>query len=416
MAKSQARLKIGILSIAVMMQAASAISAAVPDMVETFSDHSTTSVQALVTIPSFSVMLFILLSSAIVKLIGKRNTVLLGLALSLVGGVIPAFTENFVIIEIGRFLFGAGTGMYTPLAVSLIGDFFTGDEQRNLVGYRSAISAFGSSLATFGAGLLLTLGWHQSYLVYGVLVAVIALFVWGYPKDADKKAEQEAEAAKAAGKGGLRGVSPIVWFGILMLFVYFNGMMVTYTSSGLAIKQMNLANQGMLSTSLAVAGFLGALVTMTYGRVFRVLGHFTPVVVMTIGAIGMFGMTVAGNMWVFTIFLIMTCSTSMLIPYVYGAILDDVPAGAKNLVISIAMAVNNCASFLSPYTVSFLGKIIGHTDSISSMRIAACLFIIDIAVFVVLAFARKKQQIASAAKNAEQAVAPAAEQVKAVAA
>ena len=114
-------LKFGILSISTMLQDAGAISVAVVGMVAAFSNHSSASVQALVTIPSFSMMLFILLNSLAVKLLGKRNTVFLGLGLALVGGVAPAITSSFTAIQICRFLYGAGTGLYTPLAVSLIG-------------------------------------------------------------------------------------------------------------------------------------------------------------------------------------------------------------------------------------------------------------------------------------------------------
>lgn len=117
-------LKFGILSISTMLQDAGAISVAVVGMVGAFSDHSTASVQALVTIPSFSMMLFILLNSLVVKYIGKRNTVIISLLLALIGGVGPAFTSSFTAIQVLRFIYGAGTGLYTPLAVSLLGDFF----------------------------------------------------------------------------------------------------------------------------------------------------------------------------------------------------------------------------------------------------------------------------------------------------
>ncbi|WP_412989843.1 MFS transporter [Pediococcus siamensis] len=384
-------LKIGLLSIALTMQASSAVSATVPNMVKYFSNQSTTSVQALITIPSFSVMLFILLSTWIVKLIGKRNTVLLGLSVSLIGGVIPAFTDNFTIVEVGRFLFGAGTGMYTPLAVSLIGDFFHGDEQRNLLGIRSAISAFGSSVATFIAGLLLVWGWHSAYFVYLVIIPVILLFVWGYPKKSETLYQKEVSEEVEDKKTKTGKVSPIVWMGILMLFVYFNGMMATYTGSGLAIQELKLSNQGFLSTSLAIGGILGAAITMFYGPIFRVLRHYTPVVVMIIGGIGMIGMAHSANMFMYTVFLVLTSSTALIVPYVYGAIMDDVPSASKNLIISIAMAGNNVASFLSPYTIALLGKLIGKTDSVTSFMIAAVLFLFDAVVFTFMALARKKQ-------------------------
>jgi hypothetical protein len=188
-----------------------------------------------------------------------------------------------------------------------------------------------------------------------------------------------------------RKVSPIVWLGILMLFIYFNGMMSLYTASGLAIQEQHLANQGFLSTSLALGGIIGAIYTMFYAPVFRLLKHFTPVVSIIIGAIGMVGMAHSSNMIMYTFFVILTTSTAMLVPYVYGSIMDDVPSKSKNLIISIAMAGNNMASFLSPYTIALIGKVTGVQSATGSFMIAAALFLIDAVIFTLMALSRKKQ-------------------------
>jgi MFS family permease len=182
-------LKAGLLAIVFMMQAAGAISASVPAMVKDFQGHSVTSVQGLISLPSFSIMLFILLSTAIVKVIGKRNTVLLGLFLGLIGGVIPAIFDSFIVTQIGRFVYGAGIGMYTPLAVSLIGDFFQGDEQRTLLGVRSSVSALGNSITTFFAGLLMTGTWNHAFFVYLIFIPILVIFIWGYPRNGAKMSD-----------------------------------------------------------------------------------------------------------------------------------------------------------------------------------------------------------------------------------
>ncbi|RMW42376.1 MFS transporter [Lactiplantibacillus pentosus] len=375
-------LKVGILSVSLMIQAASAISVAVTGMSKSFSGHSATSVQALVTIPSFSIMLFILLSNWIIRVIGKRNTVFLGTIVALVGGIGPAFTTSFVTIEVLRFLFGAGTGIYTSLCVSLIGDSFTGDEQRNLLGMQSAIATFGSSLATFIAGILVGISWQSSYLVYFLLLPVIILFAIGYPKQEQHEKATTDETVKTAAKSSHK-LPGMVIIGILILFVYFNAVMAMYTNSGLALQQMNVPGQGMLGTSLAVAGLIGGVITMLYGPIYKVLKHATPIVVCLVGAIGFFGMANATNMWIFTISIVLVTGTSLLVPYVYGVIMDSVPESSKNFAISAAMVFNNLGAYFSPYTLSFLGKSVNHTDPVTSFVICAGIMI---ALGVVLTF------------------------------
>jgi len=290
-------LKIAILAISVMLQAASAISVSVTGMIHAFSGQSATSIQSLVTIPSFSIMLFILCGNWIIKAIGKRNTVILGLTIALIGGVGPAFTANLTTIKVLRFLFGAGTGIYTSLAVSLIGDFFTGDEQRNLLGIQSAVSALGSSLSTFFAGILVGINWQSTFLVYLLLLPVIIIFMIGFPKGANNTEKETVTQETTSNSGKQSKKLPIfVIIGILVLFIYFNVVMAMYTNSGLALQQMQVKNQGMLGTALAFAGILGSLITMFYGPIFKVLKHFTPIVSCLLGAVGFFGMSHSSNM------------------------------------------------------------------------------------------------------------------------
>ncbi|OUZ25087.1 hypothetical protein A5867_002794 [Enterococcus sp. 6D12_DIV0197] len=142
-------LKLTILSISLMISAASAIAVTLPMIKNQFPDIQSATVESLVTIPSFTMMVFILLSTFIIKAIGKKNTVLLGLLLAFVGGIIPVFVSNFTIIYLSRFVLGAGTGIYNSLAIGLIGEYFSGEEQQKMLGYQTAFSTLGSSLPPF---------------------------------------------------------------------------------------------------------------------------------------------------------------------------------------------------------------------------------------------------------------------------
>lgn len=133
------KLKVGILGISLFLQVAGSNSAAIPLITKSFPKESITSAQALFTLPSFTIMLFILFSNVFIKWFGKRNTVIIGMITTIVGGLIPVFVDNFAIIVASRLLVGAGIGLFTSLAVSLIGDCFSGDEQKTLVGIQGAM-------------------------------------------------------------------------------------------------------------------------------------------------------------------------------------------------------------------------------------------------------------------------------------
>lgn len=83
------KLKVGILGISLFLQVAGSNLAAIPLIAKSFPNQSLTSIQALFTLPSFTIMLFILFSNAVIKWVGKRNTVIIGMIATIIGGLIP---------------------------------------------------------------------------------------------------------------------------------------------------------------------------------------------------------------------------------------------------------------------------------------------------------------------------------------
>ncbi len=122
--KNKVWFKTALLSISLVLTSASAISAIIPMMLNQLSGVSSSLIESVVTIPSFTMMLFVLLSGPISSRLGKKNTVMLGLLLVVIGGILPMFTTNITWILALRLVLGAGLGMFNSLAVSLISDFF----------------------------------------------------------------------------------------------------------------------------------------------------------------------------------------------------------------------------------------------------------------------------------------------------
>lgn len=387
--KNSIRLKIGILSISTLLTAASAVSGTVPMMAREFSNQNSSQIQALITIPSIAMMIFILLSSLSIKFMGKRNTVLLGLTLGLIGGILPFFTNHFYLIQIERFILGAGNGLYSTSTASLIGDLYEGDEQRKLLGIQSAVQTLGQSFATFTAGLLLRINWHVSYLVYLLFIPVIILFVTGYTAKTEKCVLSQQKVINK--KNVSHKVPVLALIAILLSFLYFNAIMPYQTDGALAIAQLHLSHQGLFSTILAVSGIIGSIITAFYSDIYRIFKHYTPVFIMLLGVVGYVGMAHAVNMIMYAIFTIITASTALIFPYIYGAVMEDVPESAKDFALSIAKIFNNLGAFLSPYTMAMTGALFGMRDPIAILKIAAGYLVFIGIIFIVLAIIRNNR-------------------------
>ncbi len=390
--KNKPLLKIGILAISTLLTAASAVSGTMPMMEKQFSGEGSANVKALLTIPSIGMVIFVLLSSIFIKYLGKRKTVLLGLFLGLIGGTLPFFINNFHVIQLSRFVLGMGNGLYSTSTASLIGDIWSGDEQRTLLGYQSAIQTFGQSLAVFVAGLLLGINWHAAYLVYLLFIPIIILFALGYTQSTENRiqAEQKEILKNAKAEKKTTNVPVLALIAILMSFVYFNAIMPQQTDAPLVTQQLNLNHQEFFSTSLALAGLVGAVFTAFYGKIYKVLKHYTPVFAMVLGIIGYWGIIHSPNMLVFTISMMIISATNIIFPYIYGAVMEDVPATSKDFFLSLAKVFNNGGAFLSPYTMALTASILDVSGPIAIIKIGMWYLVFVGIVFIILAVLRNK--------------------------
>lgn len=386
------KLKVGIIGISLFLQVAGSNLAAIPIIAKSFPNESVTTVQALFTIPSFTIMLFILFSNAVIRWVGKRNTVVIGMIATVIGGIMPFFINNFPLIVFSRLLVGAGIGLFTSLAVSLIGDCFSGDEQKTLIGVQGAMGTLGNSACTFIAGLLLGINWQSTFLYFLLVIPFLVLFMMGYTRKMEKDTtvvKAETKTADAEPKKRAK-IPAMIYVAFLMLFLYFSAFMVEATASALVIQQNKLANQGILSTEIAIAGLIGAVISMGYSKIFKVLHRYTPVVTTICGAIGFIIASQATNMGIFFIGLLFMFVSSLIIPYVYDTILSDVDSSISNLIISIAQVCNNLGAFASPYVIAFLSNMLHLSTPIDQMRISAGILVVITVVFLVMAMMHKK--------------------------
>ncbi|MDF2313330.1 MFS transporter [Lactiplantibacillus pentosus] len=119
---------IALLSLNIVEQAASVITATIPGMAKTFTNVSLVNIELITTVVSIFVTVFVLISGVIVKKIGQKQTAVLGLAIAAISSIIPAFSNSFTLIMVSRAVLGIGIGLANPLAISLIGVFFYGDQ------------------------------------------------------------------------------------------------------------------------------------------------------------------------------------------------------------------------------------------------------------------------------------------------
>ena len=177
--------KFSLLSISILLMSHLAISPVIPNLYNFYHARNPNiglaSVESLATIPAMMITIFVLLSNGVIKFIGKKNTVLLGLLLIFIFGIVPAFTTNFKVVLISRLFLGAGIGLFNSLSISMISDFFDEEHRGTMIGLRTAFLNIGKALTTFISGYLLIYGIQYTFLVYVLALPIFVIFLLFVP-------------------------------------------------------------------------------------------------------------------------------------------------------------------------------------------------------------------------------------------
>jgi len=370
-------LKISLLSASLLVACAPAINANIPAMAEAFPTIPLPMVEMLTTISSMFLMISVLTSSFIAKRLGYKQTIVLGLIIVAISGIIPAFVQNFYIILISRAMLGFGIGLFNSLLVSMISYFYDGKERTSLFGVQSACEGLGGMSITFIAGQLLKINWQAPFYAYLIAVPVTMLFIAFVPRVNTKKLLEKNIVLKQNNNVNQGSYRPIIGYTCLMFIIS-----ILYMTMGIKVSTL-MTSQGYASASDAslviIFLSLGSMISgVLFGKIFEKIEQYT----MT------FGLIVLG----FSMFLIGYASSAVIViasgfmigfayrmvfPYLINKI-NKTPVSSSSLAMSIFLAGTNLGSFLAPYGAIVLQNISGN----QSLR---NLFYVDGIGFIILA-------------------------------
>ena len=381
---------VALLSLNIVEQAASVINATIPGMAKSFPNEALVNIELVTTVVSIFVTIFVLVSGVIVKWIGQKRTAILGLLIASVSSIIPAIINNFTAILISRAILGIGIGLANPLAISLIGVFFYGDQRAKLMGWRSAIAGIGTAAMTFVA----------AYWVYLLFIPTLVLFIFVVP-DPEKsgalqrqEVEQEKEMAEAAKQGNEVKKNPIGLIILLTLLTFFTlvSMMVFAVKLPTYFVQSHIGTPTDASNVWSAVNLATVVGGFLFGPIYKKLGKYVlPLGLLSAGiCVGI--IPFVSSLWlVYAVSMIEGIAGSLIIPYIFNRISEVSSAKKAQLFTSIALVGSNLGSFMAPYAGEVLGM--GTNAGLAIMNAGIINIILAIASIAVI-FMLKKANVA----------------------
>jgi DHA1 family bicyclomycin/chloramphenicol resistance-like MFS transporter/DHA1 family 2-module integral membrane pump EmrD-like MFS transporter len=108
--------------------------------------------------------------------IGRKKTLLIGLAISIIGILIAITAKNIETLQLGRLIQGLGAGACSGLFRSIMRDVYEGEAMAKIAGLLGNLSVLSVILAPFIGGYLEHyFNWQASF--YFILLYVILLFI-----------------------------------------------------------------------------------------------------------------------------------------------------------------------------------------------------------------------------------------------
>lgn len=370
-----------ILSISLMLTSSQAINGVIPQMKQSLGISQSQS-ELLGTAPSITVILFILLSSYFAKRIGMKKTIILGLLLAGIGGIIPVFTATFQTVLISRVILGAGLGLYNSLAVTYISSLYSGNTRATLLGIRNSMEALGQTILIFLAGVLVNINWTASFLVYAIAFPVALLFALKVPEIRDENSDIPENHVKEK-------MNPMVFALVLfaiLLVMNSIAISVRFASIATEIKGVNFN----ASNYLALMPILGILAGFMFGPINKWIGKGTLYLGIIFFIISNLLIAVSnGNMtFLLTGLFLSSITGSWCFPFIFSNLDKVTTKDTINFATSLIFIGCNIGNFIAPIAMQLAQFLTRSTNLTAPFFVFAGIFIV---ILFVTFFATNKK-------------------------
>lgn len=378
---------VGILALSLILTSALSVSSCLPEMLKAFPDHSRSSVELLMSVSAFPMIIMNAASPVILKFFNERAMITTGLLIYGIAGLVPLFFQSFPLIFLSRILMGVGLGLLNTKAVSMIGERFTGSLRQRLQGIRCSMETLGQATLTLIAGQLLGIKWNYAFLIYVVGFVILWMYLTFVPEPAAMKGHLTASKRKnykITSKEWIVIFQNAILGGIIVCSSVSNSLRI---ASYVTEKGLGTDVNGATILSIATfAGFLGGLV---FGNLMKLLKQNMLPVSLLIGAIGFATVAFANHLIIVAIgtsvcgFAVTSCTS-----FIFNRLSTRLPVEALDTGNAVVLVGCNLGSFITPFVLSAVNVI--STDlSVGFLAFAILYLMIAIVVLLRNIYQRK---------------------------
>jgi MFS family permease len=171
-------LKLTLLLISVLtILAASIIAPALPEIAHVFSDVPGSDLlsKLVLSLPAIFIAMSAPVAGRIIDKHGRLKYLFAALVVYTISGTSAYYLNNIYLILVGRAILGLSIGTIMTITITLIGDYFEGEERKKFIGLQSAFIGFSGIIFLAGGGVLADINWRVPFLMYLFALLLVPL-------------------------------------------------------------------------------------------------------------------------------------------------------------------------------------------------------------------------------------------------
>lgn len=232
---------------------------------EKYKQYGTSTIQLLQTLPYLLLMFGSLIVGWWTTKASKKRIALLGLLIIGFCGILPFFSDSFILLFLSRLLIGFGYGIVSPLNTAIITELFEEQERAGYMGLHVVGMGVGTMIGNLLGGMLSGFGYRFFYLVY--LIAFVSWFFVQF-----LLMETPPVKAEKAGSMKLNGTVYAISFVSFAHTLFINAY---NTNIGIYILQNITEDTTATGVVTAVNAAFALLIGATFAKVSGLLKKYT---------------------------------------------------------------------------------------------------------------------------------------------
>lgn len=363
-----------------------AVSPALGEIQLAFPSASELAIQMILTLPPLLVIPVSILTGRLTLRFRRRQLLAVGLVLYILGGLSGGFANSMLVLLVTRALLGIGNGIVAPLSLSLIADFYEGEERASTMGLSSAMATLSGIVMPLISGWLAVYNWRFAFATYLVSLPVALLVALFLPEPAPNGNTRHSSQKLPTSVYGLGVLT------FLLMVVFF----LLPTRAALFLQETGIGNSAQSGIVIAAMNLSAFLIGLRFGALRNRLKHFTHLLGLLALASGLGLLVLAQNLiLVMVAMFIAGLGIGTLMPTIFVETSNRVPSTLNAPALGVINSALYLGQFASPLVFSALASLFHAPDVRFRFLSASLVTFLAAAIYLVSSFKTLRQDLSA---------------------